>query len=67
MWDLMFVCTNEACKFANKVALVCSQCKKALPVLREMPSFLMMWHRATVDLRASYRRGERRAREVDRA
>eukprot|EP00969_Alexandrium_andersonii_P264460 11688517-Alexandrium_andersonii.AAC.1 len=32
-----------------------------------MPSFLMAWHRATVDLKASYRRGGRRNLGVGRA
>eukprot|EP00969_Alexandrium_andersonii_P171954 7600966-Alexandrium_andersonii.AAC.1 len=47
MWELMFVCANDRCKHANGVALVCSQCKRTLPVLREMASLLLVWHRAT--------------------
>eukprot|EP00969_Alexandrium_andersonii_P130550 5772837-Alexandrium_andersonii.AAC.1 len=30
-----------------------------------MASFLLVWHRATVDLRMAYRRGEGNARQID--
>eukprot|EP00969_Alexandrium_andersonii_P330902 14626028-Alexandrium_andersonii.AAC.1 len=56
MWRLMFVCSNESCQHGNDVALICARCKKPLPVLKEMASFLLVWHRATVDLRMAYKR-----------
>eukprot|EP00969_Alexandrium_andersonii_P339402 15002526-Alexandrium_andersonii.AAC.1 len=65
MWRLMFVCTNNSCKHENDVALICACFKKPLPVLREMASFLTVWHRATVDLRMAYTNGEGRDRRMD--
>eukprot|EP00969_Alexandrium_andersonii_P358398 15450912-Alexandrium_andersonii.AAC.1 len=65
MWRLMFVCTNERCQHENGVALMCSRCKNMLPVLKDMASSLLAWHRATVDLKLAYRRGEGSNRWID--
>eukprot|EP00969_Alexandrium_andersonii_P036683 1608090-Alexandrium_andersonii.AAC.1 len=35
IWNLMFVCTNVTCRFANRTALVCCQRKKTVPALRD--------------------------------
>eukprot|EP00969_Alexandrium_andersonii_P281835 12459247-Alexandrium_andersonii.AAC.1 len=47
MWKLVFVCTKASCQHENDVVLICAQCKKPLPILKEMAPFLLVWQRAT--------------------
>eukprot|EP00969_Alexandrium_andersonii_P331155 14637076-Alexandrium_andersonii.AAC.1 len=57
MWHLMFKCVTPGCGKQNATCLMCEECRKPLPVLDELTSFLAQWKFAITDFRRNVRAG----------